>query len=290
MRITVSGKTIKIVERLPFCHLCWNSKADWQASQFAMIYTRFLVLSKLKFWKFGSSPHSKIKAPAYLGLPVNAGPLLLLSAKPGFLQGEEGLRKGEFWELETEPKEVWLYGALLDFPEPKRLKKTEVCSRVKDKMRRGPGERRSWQSRGSSSHRGSRVELMLPQPLHVLKTALWKILNVCKNGMIPGTHPSPALATIHGEAWPLLTAHFICPSSKRYHWKLRSIKRSWGAGWLWQHTPLVPAPERQRQTDFCEFKARQSYMGRPYFRRENKKMLRRTPVLRSLRNTPLQGI
>jgi hypothetical protein len=49
MRIMVSGKTIKIAEPLPVCHHCWDMKACWQASQFATIYTRFLILSKLNF-------------------------------------------------------------------------------------------------------------------------------------------------------------------------------------------------------------------------------------------------
>lgn len=131
MRITVSGKTIKIVGRLLVCHRCWDSKADWQDSQFATIYTQFLILSKLNFWNFGSSPHSKIKAPAYHGLSVNVGFLLLLTAKPGFFQGKEGFRKAEFWELETDPKEAWLYGTLLDFPEPKILKKIKACRWVR---------------------------------------------------------------------------------------------------------------------------------------------------------------
>lgn len=60
-----------------------------------------------------------------------------------------------------------------------------------------------------SSRREQGRELSLCQPLHILKTALWKILNVYKNGMsrpLPRNTPLPALATTHGESC-LTTSH-----------------------------------------------------------------------------------
>ena len=48
--------------------------------------------------------------------------------------------------------------------------------------------------------------------------------------------------------------------------------------WWWQHTPLIPALGRQRQVDFCEFKANLVYKASS----RTAMVTQRNPVLKNI--------
>lgn len=227
MHVTVSGKTIKRVEKLPF------TEAHWQASQFATIYTRLLILSKLSFWDFGSSPHLKIKHLHVMGCQQMWISCFCFRPSQGsFRRGREGFQKAESCELEIDLKEAWLYGTRLDFPEPNTQKrKKKVCPEVKEKRRWRTGGFRNWQSRLVTEGAGCRTHC-IPAPSH-FENCSWGTLNVCETGKILQEHTIQfeQLFTVNlGGRLPMV--HLICQSSKRYLWNLRSIKKS-SEVWVW---------------------------------------------------------
>lgn len=227
MRVTVSGKTIKRVEKLPV------TEARWQASQFATIYTRLLILSRLSFWDVGSSPHLEIKHLHVTGCQQMWISCFCFRPNQGsFRGGREGFQKAESCELEIDLKEAWLYGTRLDFPEPNTQKrKKKFVLRLRRREGEGQGGFRNWQSRLVTEEAGCRTH-GIPAPSH-FENCSWGILNVCETGKILQEHTIQLeqLFTVNlGGRLPMV--HFICQPSKRYLWNLRSIKRSW-EGWVW---------------------------------------------------------